>query len=119
MRRSVMSTAECQDAIFEVAVELARQDRRLAQIATAIQLPRDFELDAELPSTTEIELYSCIAAVKADYLERSVESLLAAAQVSDSDLRLDFIRECRSGEAPPPRRGWSHLADRKKATYPS
>jgi hypothetical protein len=92
MSNEPMSATQCQQAVFEVALELARQDKRLAEIVSAIQLPGDFELDVELPGTVEIELFSRIHAVKADYLQPSFALLTAAAQLADSDLRVEFAQ---------------------------
>ena len=92
MTRTAMTTTEIRDAAFEVAVELARQDKRLAEILSAIQLPPDLVHDVDLPSTVEIELHSRIWAVKTDYLAPSVELLMTGAQVTDSQLRDDFAR---------------------------
>ena len=84
-----ISARDCQQAVFEVAVELARQDKRLAELASALPLPDDFDPDT-LPSTVEIELYSRIQAVKADYLRPGLAALLEGAQLSDADLRRTF-----------------------------
>jgi hypothetical protein len=87
-----MNTTKCQQAVFEAAMELARQDKRLAELASALPLPGDFDLDV-LPSTVEIELYSRIQAVKTDYLQPGIVVLMEAAQLSDADLRLEFARD--------------------------
>lgn len=87
----IRSTAECQQAVFEVAMVLARQDKRLAELASAISLPGDFDPDI-LPSTVEFELYSRILAVKADYLQATIAVLMEAAQLSEADLRLKFAQ---------------------------
>jgi hypothetical protein len=82
-----MNQSMIRQAIFEVSIELARQGMRLAEIASEVQLPRDFELDVELPNTVEIELFSRIQAVKKDYIQPGTEALMAAIQVTDSELR--------------------------------
>lgn len=87
----MMRPAECQQAVFEVALVLARQDKRLADLASAISLPGDFDPDI-LPSTVEFELYSRIQAVKADYLQPTVAILMEAAQLSEVALRLKFAQ---------------------------
>ena len=97
MRPTKMSTADCQEAVFEVAFELARQDKRLAEIASELALPPDINLgvEIEIPPTTEIELFSRIAVVKTDYLQPAIRVVLTAAQLSDAVLRSDFLREAR------------------------
>jgi len=80
-----------QQAVFEVAVELARQDKRLAELAAALPLPEDFDPDT-LPSTAELELYSRIQAVKAD-LQPDIAILFAGAQLNDADLRREWLRQ--------------------------
>lgn len=76
-------TSAAQEAVFEVAIELARQEKRLAEIVSAIQ-PGDDEPpgDDELASV-EIELSSRIEAVKTDYLRQGFAVLMAAAQLTD------------------------------------
>jgi len=39
MRPTKMSTAECQDAVFEVALELARQDKLQAMNGSTTRTP--------------------------------------------------------------------------------
>jgi hypothetical protein len=82
---------QCQQAVFEVAVELARQDKRLAELAATLPLPEDFDPDT-LPSTAEMELYSRIQAVKAD-LQPGIAILFAGAQLNDADLRREWLRQ--------------------------
>jgi hypothetical protein len=90
-----------QAAVFDVAVELARQDKRLGELASAIPLPGDFDPDI-LPSTVEFELYSRIQAVKADYLQPTIAVLMEAAQLSEAALRLKFaqtrVSSCPRGD---------------------
>jgi hypothetical protein len=86
-----------QQAVFEVAVELARQDKRLAELAAALPLPEDFDPDT-LPSTAEMELYSRIQAVKADLLQPGIAILFAGAQLNDADLRREWLAELRADE---------------------
>ena len=97
MRPTKMTTAECQNAVLEVALELVRQDKRLAEIASELALPPDNDLgiEIEIPPTTEIDLFSRIAAVKTDYLQPTISVLLTAAQLSDAVLRIDFLRRAR------------------------
>ena len=81
-------TTQCQQAVFEVAMELARQDKRLAELTATLPLHFEFEV---LPSV-ETELYSRIQAVKIDYLQPSFAVLMEAAQLSDTGLRLELAR---------------------------
>ena len=84
-----ISATQCQQAVFDVAVELARQDKRLAELAAALPLPEDFDPDT-LPSTLAMELYSRIQAVKADHLQPAMAILYEGAQLTDADLRREF-----------------------------
>ena len=86
-----INVTQCQQAVFEVAVELARQDKRLAELSAALPLPEDFDPET-LPSTAEMELYSRIQAVKAD-LQPGIAILFAGAQLNDADLRREWLRQ--------------------------
>lgn len=92
-----MTVADCQTAVFEVALELARQDKRLSEIASAIAFPPDADamLDLAQPSTTEVELFSRIECVKTDLLQEAVRALLEAAQLTDAALRVESARRSR------------------------
>ncbi len=80
-----------QDAVFEVAIELARLDRRLAQIAGSLPLPVDVldQFEDRVPATPAAQLYGVIGAVKVE-LRQSVDVLLEAAQVDEVALRREF-----------------------------
>ncbi len=80
-----------QDAVFEVAIDLARLDRRLAQIATSLPLPVDVYdlLEDRLPSIPAAHLYGLIGAVKGE-LRETVAVLLEAAQIDGVALRREF-----------------------------
>ena len=97
MRPTKMTTAECQDAVLEVALELARQDKRLAEIAEKLRLPQDADsmFESKTAKTTEVEVFGQIDYVKMDYLGPAIEALLAAAQVTDAALRIAFLRRPR------------------------
>ena len=84
-----ISATQCQQAVFEVVLELGRQDKGLAELAAALPLPEDFDPDT-LPSTLEMELYSRIQAVKADHLQPAMAILYEGAQLNDADLRREF-----------------------------
>ncbi len=72
-------------SVLDVVAELAAQGMRLAEIASSIQLPRDFGSEVEFPNTFETELYSRIQAVKKDYIQPCIETLTAAAHLNDSE----------------------------------
>ncbi len=80
-----------QDSVFEVAIELARLDRRLAEIATSLPLPADAEdlFKERVPSIPAVHLYGLIGAVK-DELQKTVSVLLEAAQIDGVALRREF-----------------------------
>ena len=80
-----------QDAVFEVAIELTRLDRRLAQIATSLPLPADVGelLEDGLPSIPATHLYGLIGAVKGE-LRETIAVLLEAAQIDGVALRREF-----------------------------
>jgi hypothetical protein len=82
-------------SVLDVVTELATQGMRLAEIASSIQLPRDFGSEVEFPNTFEIELYSRIQAVKKDYIQPCVETLTAAAHLTDFELQTSRLA-CRS-----------------------
>jgi hypothetical protein len=89
-----MTRVECQEALFEIALELTRQDKRLAEIGSALDLPPDADsmFEMEIPSTVEVELFSRIETVKRDYFEPAIEALLVAAQLNDAAVRHEFAR---------------------------
>ncbi len=80
-----------QDAVFEVAIELARLDRRLAQICGSLPLPADVLdlFEDRVPSTPAAQLYGVIGAVKVE-LRETIDVLLEAAQVDEVALRQEF-----------------------------
>ena len=80
-----------QDAVFEVAIDLSRLGRRLAQIATSLPLPADVDdlFEELVPSIPAVHLYSLIGAVK-DELREIVDVLLEAAQIDGATLRREF-----------------------------
>jgi hypothetical protein len=82
-----------QDATFEVAIELARLDRRLAQIAESLPLPVDSEdlFEERVPATAATQLYGVIGGVKGE-LKEMIEVLLESAQISEAALRSEFRR---------------------------
>ena len=83
-----LSRSECQEALFTVAVEVARLDKRLAEICAAIRLPSHFEemCEFEVPFTVEGQLYSFIDLVKSEFLQEAVKTLLEAAQLEEETL---------------------------------
>ena len=91
---AVMSRGECQEALFAAAVEVARLDKWLAEIAAAIQLPPNLEAmdDLDVPLNVEAQIFSSIGAVKTDYLQKTVKVLLRAAQINDLVLRHEYQR---------------------------
>ncbi len=80
-----------QDAVFEVALELARLDRRLAQIADSLPLPADVfdQFEDRVPATPAAQLYGVIGVVKVE-LRETIDVLLEAAQVDEVALRREF-----------------------------
>ena len=84
------------ESVLEVVTELATQGMRLAEIASSIQLPRDFGADTEFTNTFEVELYSRIQAVNKDYIQPCVETLTAAAHLTDFELQATRVGRCRS-----------------------
>jgi hypothetical protein len=80
-----------QDAVFEAAIELARVNRRLAQIATSLPLPADVDdlFEDRVPSIPAVHLYGLIGAVT-DELRETVAVLLEAAQIDGVALRREF-----------------------------
>ncbi len=80
-----------QDAVFEVAIELTRLDRRLAQISTSLPLPADVDdvLEERVVSTPATQLFGVIGAVKVN-LKEAIEALLETAQIDEVTLRQEF-----------------------------
>jgi hypothetical protein len=78
----------CQNEAFEVALELARLDHRLARIAESLPLPVDVEdlFNDYAASTPSVHLYGAIGTVKEELWE-SIEMLLRASQADEASLR--------------------------------
>lgn len=81
----------CQDETFEVALELARLDHRLARIAESLALPADVEdlFNDDVPSTPSVHLYGAIGSVKEE-LGELIEMLLKASQADEASLRQSY-----------------------------
>lgn len=80
------------ETILEIALEIARLDHRLGEIAATIALPPDFaEMNEELiPKDTAANLWGTIHCVRSDLLSDAIASLYKAVQVTDADLRDEF-----------------------------
>ncbi|MCP4589422.1 MAG: hypothetical protein GY842_01630 [bacterium] len=87
--RTIRSHSE---AVFEITLEIARLDHRLAEIAATIALPPDFaEMNEDrIPKDTAANLWGTIHWVRSDLLSETIAYLREAAQLTDADLRDQF-----------------------------
>jgi len=92
----------CQNEAFEVALELARLDYRLARIAESLPLPADVEdlFNDRSASTPSTHLYDAIGTVKEE-LWVSIEMLLKASQADEASLRQSYRKLVASGRLEP------------------
>lgn len=91
--RTIRSHSE---AVFEIALEIARLDHRLFEIAATIALPPDFaEMNEDrIPKNTAANLWGMIHYVRTDLLSNAIASLREAVQLTNAELR-DQFRICR------------------------
>lgn len=87
--RTIRSHSE---SVFEIALEIARLDHRLAEIAATIALPPDFaEMNEDrIPKDTAANLWGTIHWVRVDLLSEAIASLREAVQLTDANLRDEF-----------------------------
>jgi hypothetical protein len=87
--RTIRSHSE---SVFEIALEIARLDHRLAEIAATIALPADFaEMNEDrIPKDPAANLWGTIHWVRSDLLSEASAYLREAVQLTDADLRDQF-----------------------------
>ena len=85
-------------AVCEIALELARLDHQLAEVAATIPLPADFAAmnRDRVPKDVASHLWGTIHCVRHDLLSNAITSLRRAAQLSELDLRDEFVRYGRA-----------------------
>jgi hypothetical protein len=80
-----------QDAVFEVALELTRLKRRLAQVSASLPLPVDVDdvFEGRVVSTPATQLYGASVGAQ-ETLKEMIVMLLEAVQVDEVALRERF-----------------------------
>ncbi len=79
--------------IREVVSSLQQVDDRLAALAESLPLPPDVTemWKSEIPTSAIANVYVTLEAVRSDYIQESVETLLHASRQSDLSLRREFL----------------------------
>lgn len=89
-----MNSAAIQQSLFEVAMALARLDRRLVEITASIVLPPDLaQMQEDLISyDVNAHLAGIISCVRHDLLGDAIDLLKQAGEVTAADLRAEHRR---------------------------
>ncbi len=80
-----------QNAVFEVAIELVRLKRRLAQVSSSLPLPVDIDevFEGRVASTPAAQLYGVVVGAQ-EQMKDMIDGLLGAVQVDEVALREQF-----------------------------
>ncbi len=81
-----LTLGEAQEAMLEAAIDLLRLGKRLRDLQTAIPVPHDALELAALPHLG-LEIRATLEAVRRDELQRAIDELRTAAELTEEDLR--------------------------------